>query len=266
MGGGQDRGRTRVTDKAKATGLAQWLGRDTGAALLREEIAQVADALDSVFGEEFLQLGDWGGADTFRPHARTRRQAVLSHRPGPGVDIVCGLDDLAIGGDCVDAVLLPHTLETAADPHAILREVDRILRPDGHVIIVGFNPLGWWGVRHYLSRRTFPRGLQRMVADYRVRDWLRLLQFSVQRSGFYYFAPPLYRAGPWCEPRPEGTPVNAVPEGLGARLRHWQGFAACYLLVARKELFTMTPVRFERRRQPRLVAAGLANPTRRNAA
>jgi SAM-dependent methyltransferase len=190
---------------------------------------------------------------------------VVSPRPGPGVDIVCGLDDLSIADDCVDAVLLPHTLETAADPHAILREVDRILRPDGCVVIIGFNPLSWWGARHYLSRRTFPRGLQRMVADYRVRDWLRLLQLSVQRSGYYFFAPPLYRPGPWCEPRAEGTPVNAPPEGLGARFRQWQGFAACYLLVARKEMFTVTPVRFERRRQPRLVAVGL-NPTRRNAA
>jgi SAM-dependent methyltransferase len=254
-----------VNDGSAATASPQWLGRATGAALLREEVRQVADALDSVFGDELVQLGQWGDAGLFRPHARTRRQTVVGTRPGPGVDIVCELDDLCIGGDCVDVVLLPHTLETAADPHAVLREVDRILRPDGHVVIVGFNPLGWWGARHYLTRRTFPDGLQRMVAEYRLRDWLQLLSFRVQRADYYFFAPPLYRPGPWCEPAAAQASPPAGLRGMVTRFAHWQGFAACYLLVARKEMFSMTPMRVERRRQARLVA-GLVNPTTRNAA
>jgi SAM-dependent methyltransferase len=253
-----------VNDEA-ATQAPRWLTGGTGAALLHEEVRQVADALDSVFGDEFLQLGEWGDAGLFRPWARTRRQAVIATRPGPGVDIVSELDDLAIGGDCVDAVLLPHTLETATDPYALLREVDRILRPDGHVVIAGFNPLGWWGARHYLARRSFPDGLQRMVADYRVRDWLQLLGFRVQRAGFYFFAPPLYRPGPWCEPGAGEAPPPSGLRGLATRLAHWQGFAACYLLVARKEMFSMTPIRVVQRRQARLVA-GLVNPTTRNVA
>lgn len=254
-----------MNDGSAATASPQWLGRATGAALLREEVRQVADALDSVFGDELVQLGQWGDAGLFRPHARTRRQTVVGTRPGPGVDIVCELDDLCIGGDCVDVVLLPHTLETAADPHAVLREVDRILRPDGHVVIVGFNPLGWWGARHYLTRRTFPDGLQRMVAEYRLRDWLQLLSFRVQRADYYFFAPPLYRPGPWCEPSAAQASPPAGLRGMVTRFAHWQGFAACYLLVARKEMFSMTPMRVERRRQARLVA-GLVNPTTRNAA
>jgi SAM-dependent methyltransferase len=235
-----------------------WLASGTGAALLDEETARLAVALDSVFGDEFLQLGVWGAADAFRGLARTRRQAVVDRRPGPGVDLVTELDDLAIAGDSVDAVLLPHTLETVGDPHAVLREVDRVLRPDGHVVVLGFNPLGWWGARHYLSRRRFPRGVERMIAEYRVRDWLRLLSFSVQHAACYHFRAPLYQPGITLEPAPPaGT-------GFAARLRHWPGFAACYLLVARKEAFSMTPVRLAQRRRPRLVV-GLS-PTTRNAA
>ena len=63
-----------------------------------------------------------------------------------------------------------------------LREVDRILRPDGYVVVAGFNAWGWWGVRHYLSRRRFPAGGQRMVSEHRLRDWLQLLDYTVQSA------------------------------------------------------------------------------------
>lgn len=235
-----------------------WLASGTGAALLDEEVARLAVALDSVFGDEFVQLGVWGAADAFRGLARTRRQAVVDRRPGSGVDLVTELDDLAIAGDSVDAVLLPHTLETVADPHAVLREVDRILRPGGHVVVLGFNPLSWWGARHYLARRRFPRGVERMIGEYRVRDWLCLLGFSVQHAAWYHFRAPLYRPGLTLDRPPPPGP------GFGSRAGRWPGFAACYLLVARKEAFSMTPVRLAERRRPRLVV-GLS-PTTRNAA
>jgi hypothetical protein len=49
------------------------------------------------------------------------------------------------------------------------------------------------------------------------------------------------------------------------RLRQWPPFAGCYLLLARKQLYTVTPIRpvWKRRRQ---LVGGLVNPTTRNAA
>ncbi len=41
--------------------------------------------------------------------------------------------------------MLPHVLEFAAEPHRILREVERVLVPEGQVVIAGFNPLSLWG-------------------------------------------------------------------------------------------------------------------------
>lgn len=247
---------------ADTTGMPTWLCTGTGAALLATEVAELRVALDSVFGDDFLQLGSWGDATLFRGLARTRRQAVIDARPAAGIDLVTQLDDLGIGGDCVDAVLLPHTLESVEDPHAVLREVDRVLRPDGHVVILGFNPLGWWGLRHYLSRQAFPGGVRGMIAEYRVRDWLRLLGFRVQPPRYYHFRAPLYRPG---QQLAVELPGPADTASLGYRARHWPGFAACYLLVARKEMFAATTIRLELPRRTRLVA-GLVNPTTRNAA
>lgn len=270
----------------RVNGRMQWLATGSGRALLAEEARQVAVALESVFGDQVLQIGRWGPAGLFTRYARTRRRAILAAAPGPGVDLVSALDNLAVASDSVDAVLLPHVLETADDPYGILRDVDRILRPDGHVIVLGFNAIGWWGARHYLSRHRFPSGVQRMLSEHRMRDWLRLLSYNVQPAMFYHYEPPLI--GPGYGPRYEtpeeerpagGEPelegpeptgdVRALPPSAAGRLLHRftraKVFAGGYLLVARKEVLTVTPIRPAFRRRTRLVG-GLVNPTTRNAA
>jgi SAM-dependent methyltransferase len=260
-----------------------WLNTLTGRNLLREEVRQVRRALDSVFGDQLLQVGAWGEPGLFRRLARTRRAAVTDEALAEGVDLVCRPDALPIAPDCIDAVLLPHTLELATDPHAVLREIDRVLRPDGHLVILGFNPWGWWGLRHAISRRRFPPGAHRLISDGRLHDWLRLLEFQVCHSAFYYFVPPLVRGMPPRRARAERRPDLAEPSpadtgtwlraALSARvsgripeaLRRGPVFAGCYVLVARRQTTIVTPIRPAWRRRAVLVT-GLANPTTRNAA
>lgn len=247
-----------------------WLDTATGHALLEEESRQVAGAFENIFGDQFLQIGAWGDPGIFRRHARTRRYAVVAARPDAGVDFVSLPEDLAVPTDSIDAVFLPHLLETTRDPHAVLREVDRILRPDGHVVVAGFNAWGWWGLRHYLSGRRFPQGGVRLVSEYRLRDWLNLLDYYVEPPLFHHMTAPLYRAyGPGKrEGKYSGDDGNsAVPEvrPRNPRSCRWNPLASCYLLVARKEVFTITQIRPAFRRRKQLVG-GLVNPTTRNAA
>lgn len=244
----------------------QWLTSGTGAALLREEAHQVAAAFESIFGDQFLQIGRWGDPGRFSQFARTRRYAVLGFRPEPEVDFVSRPEDMAVSTDSIDAVFLPHTLEITEDPHAVLREVDRILRPDGHVVIAGFNAWGWWGLRHHLSRRRFPEGTRRMISESRVRDWLTLLDYRVAPAAFHHIAAPIYRSlGPGDEGQPDPDRKIEAAEWPSLPSGRWNPLASCFLLVARKEVFTLTPVRPVFRRRAQLVG-GLVNPTTRIAA
>lgn len=260
------------------TQAPEWLNTRTGRNLLREEVRQLRRALDSVFGDQLLQIGVWGEAGLFRRLARTRRAAVVATRSLAGVDLVSATDTLAIAADSVDAVLLPHTLELVNDPHAVLREVDRVLRPDGNLVVLGFNPWGWWGMRHALSRHGFPPDGQRMISDGRLSDWLRLLEFRVHHSAFYYFVPPVLRGTMprhGRQPRLDDTGTVAQPgfmDRVSWRLapaleifRRVPLFSGCYVLVARKQLYTVTPIRLAWRRRASLVG-GLVNPTTRNVA
>ncbi len=102
--------------------------------------------------------------------------------------------ELPFANESLDLVVLPHVLEFAADPHQILREVDRVLRPEGRLIISGFNPASLWGARQYLSRLIgnpyLPRDGQ-FIGLIRVKDWLQLLNFSLDRGHFGCYKLPL---------------------------------------------------------------------------
>jgi len=262
---------------------AEWFETGGGRALLREEGRRVRRALDSIFGDQFLQIGTWGN-QYFGDYARTRRVAAVDDHLSAGVDFVTSPDCLGVANDSVDVVLLPHVLESHNDPHGVLREVDRILRSDGQIIILGFNPVSIWGFRHLLSRRRFPPGIRRLMPEHRLRDWLRLLNYSVDNSSFQHFQTPLLRRR-----RPEQAPVARAPAGDAQRFdnatarsggrfiraaasswkaarkawRRYAPFASAYIVVVRKELFTVTPIRPVWKPRRRLVG-GLVNPTTRN--
>ncbi len=152
----------------------------------------------------------------------------------------------------MDAVLLPHTLEFAADPYAIVREVDRVLTGEGQLLVLGFNPWSTWGLRGRFSRTGFPPGMRRVLSEKRVRDWLVLLGYEVVSERRYLFA------SPWSS----GLSPN---EGPGRFLR--RGFnplpSGAYLLKARKRVYTLTPIRPRFREKPG-VLGGLVKPTTRS--
>ena len=232
-----------------------WLDTSLGAAVLELEARICADALADVFGFELLQIGGWGGPGELVAHARTQHRCALGpDASGPGA-IRTHFDALPIATASVEAVLLPHTLEHAAHPHGLLREVERVLVGEGTLLVCGFNPLGPWGLRHIVSRGRFPPTATRLLSERRLRDWLGLLGFEVTLAQRYLFTPP------WTQRISART--RAWLESHGARFA--SPLAGAYLIKARKRVRALTPIRPAWQRAPAVVG-GLAEPTSRNAA
>jgi SAM-dependent methyltransferase len=107
---------------------------------------------------------------------------------------------LPFPADSIDLVVLPHSLEFAHDPHQMLREVERVLRPEGRVVVTGFNPASLWGLRQRMARLPLGRGrayLPRQgdfIGYWRLRDWLRLLGFTIESGQFGCWRPPMHTA------------------------------------------------------------------------
>jgi SAM-dependent methyltransferase len=224
--------------------LHSWLRGALGQRVYARERKIVAEALAQVFGWQLLQIGLWGDDDGLLAEGRTQRKAVLAWHGSR-------TDSLAIASDSVDAVVLPHTLEYEPEPHEILREVGRILSAEGHLIVLGFRPLSSWGLRHLFAKDGFPPGLERMIGEGRLRDWLKLLGFEVVDARRYLFTLPLGSSTPSSQ---------SFFERAGRHL--WPLFAGGYLMKARKRVYTLTPVRPRWRLRPKVVG-GLIEPTTR---
>lgn len=233
--------------------LQQWQSGGLGRALIQAEAQLLSTTFDDVFGLELLQLGAWGVGRELLAPARIRRQSVVadaSQGPSRG-DMVASLAHLPISNATVDAVLLPHTLELAADPYAVLREADRVLGAEGQLIVLGFRPSGLWGLRAAASQAGFPPGLQRTLSASRVRDWLGLLSYEILTVRPYLFR----------TPRPLRGSVEAAIPGILRRGWLYPWPAAAYLIKARKRVYTLTPIRPRLRERPR-VFGGFAEPSR----
>ena len=196
----------------------QWLNSPPGQYVLAWEEKRFATAVGDVFGFHALQIGlpqldalksnrmplhalyvspgEMGLTSGTLAEQELQDLAIASRQAHKqGWHIVEGLPtELPFANQSIDLVLLPHVLEFAADPHQILREVDRILLPEGRVIISGFNPASVWGVRQYLSHLFgapyLPRSGQ-FISLLRLKDWLKLLDYSVDRGHFGCYKFPL---------------------------------------------------------------------------
>jgi SAM-dependent methyltransferase len=233
-----------------------WWSSPLGGALIAAESQLLAEALDDVFGWELVQIGAWGSGRELLSAARTRRQTIVAV-PGlsSGADILARPTHLPIIGDSVDAVLLPHVLEFAPDPYAIVREADRVLVGEGQLLVLGFRPWSLWGLRARWSRNGFPPGMRRVLSERLVREWLVLLGYEVVVAEQYLFR------SPWSGGLGEGDePRRLLRRGLTHPLP-----ASAYLLKARKRVYTLTPIRPRFRERP-AVLGGLVKPTTRSQA
>lgn len=245
-----------------AAGLHEWLRSPLGTRLYALERKLASEALAQVFGWQLLQIGLWGDDDGLIADARTQRKSVLAWHGDrvtsaaatnalPGVATIRSrTDSLAVASDSVDAVLLPHTLEYEPDPHEILREVGRVLSGEGHLIIMGFRPFSSWGLRHLFARDGFPPGMERLIGEWRLRDWLKLLGLEIVDAQRYLFTLPWGGAA---------TSSQSFLERAGRRM--WPMFAGGYMVKARKRVYTLTPIRPRWRLRPAVVG-GLVEPAR----
>jgi SAM-dependent methyltransferase len=233
--------------------LSRWWASALGRALLAAESELLSAALEDVFGWELLQVGAWGSARELLAGSRARRQSMVSLPAlAGGADILGRPSQLPVVSDCIDAALLPHTLEFAPDPYAILREVDRVLVGEGQLLVLGFRPWSLWGMRARWSRAGFPPGMRRVLSERLLREWLVLLGYEVTFEQRYLYL------GPWSRGLASG-------EGTGRMLRAGLTYplpAGAYLLKARKRVYTVTPIR-PRLREKAAVIGGLVKPTTR---
>lgn len=231
--------------------LRLWCSGALGQRLAEAEQQVLDEVLGDIFGYHLVVVDPSCQSESLAA-SRIIHRVVLTVSDD-GLSMPAGLlgaaERLPLQSDSIDALLLPHVLEHATDVHQVLREVDRCLVPEGHVIILGFNPFGWWGLRRLLFgwRGQVPWSL-RFISLPRVKDWLSLLGFDAVHTRYFFPHPP-WQVG--CE---------GSGDALLRRLHrsHWPLLAGVWILVARKRVATLTPIKPRWRPRRALLAGGVA--------
>ncbi len=241
-------------------GLQDWFQTSRGRYMLDWERAQIDEMVADIFGFHAVQLGlpaldalqanrmphRWfvsDGSDlqlsepstTSRAHINTGQDGgQRAHACQRQMALACDFSALPFPANSLDLVVLPHTLELHTDPHATLREVERVLVPEGRVVITGVNPVSLWGLRqrraHLYRRFGFgelylpPEG--EFIGYWRLRDWLRLLDFEVESGRFGCYRPAVSDAR-W---------LSRFQWMDRAGARWWPILGAVYFLVATKRV------------------------------
>jgi SAM-dependent methyltransferase len=242
--------------------LTDWFQTPAGRYLLAWEQAQFDRSVGNLFGFNALQLGlpelqalaanrmphRWLALPEEMQQSAAEAQAHRGLGEGgeqgvsaeaPRVALVTNAAALPFPEASLDLVVLPHTLELSADPHHVLREVERVLVPEGRVVVAGFNPNSFWGFRQSRARLLGRVGVSSMglselylpeagdfIGPWRLRDWFRLLGFEIESQLFGCYRPAV-RSEQWLQ-------RFAWMDRAGARW--WPIFGAVYFFVAVKRV------------------------------
>ncbi len=228
-----------------STQLNWWFQTPLGQRLLSEESDVLQQTLPHLFGYHLLQIGNLGYGSLLES-SRIRHRCVLSLSADtiykPYSSVYASADTLPIAPDSIDVVLLPHVLEFEENPHDILREVERVLIPEGHVVILGFNPMSLWGLWRLFSNKKAP-WCGKFLPLLRIKDWLALLGFDLKQQQTFFFALPFRND--------RFKYYMALFEKIGSR---WAGnLGVVYMVVAKKRVATLTPIKPKWLTQPALV-------------
>ncbi len=216
--------------------MQPWFETPPGRYLAQWEQQTLDQAVVDLFGYHAVQLG-LPIVDALRANRMPHRWLALApdeDAAGRTPHLRSAYDALPFDAASLDLVVLSHALELSPDPHATLREVERVLVPEGRVVITAFNPASLWGLRQRRAHVYRRLGIGQLylpeagefLAWRRLRDWLRLLDFEVESHRFGCWRPAL-SAEAWLK---RFDWMDALGE------RWWPFFGAAHCIVAVKRV------------------------------
>lgn len=232
--------------------LESWYSQGQGRYVLQQTQATLATRLETAFGYHILQIGPVRGQNLLQA-SPINHSIHAGERGGEGIGLVCEADQIPLDSDSVDVIVAHHCIELSENPHQVLRELQRVLTPQGHLLLVGFNPLSLRGLATMVRRlhRRSPWRFYHPVSEGRLTDWLRLVGCTPESRQFIYALPPVGK----------GRINEALRRGDSWLYRHNLPIGGLYVVHAIKQVAGIHPPRLSlRRRSERLIGLAVPKP------
>jgi len=232
-----------TTSDKKQNAIHEWSKTNFGHSLLAVEQTEINKILPLFSGNYLAKIG--GPKHNAFLHNSPIRQKIylttdasqhINHHHSTKNIIECAYNALPLSPESIDVALVHHVLEFEQNPHLILEEISKTLIPQGHIIIIGFNPKSLFGLQHYFTKNinaNFTKFKQtNCISATRIKNWLEQLNFVITTHLTCYFRPHSQNA----------TLLQTLQplEKIGGLMRINCG--ACYILVAQKKLLGVTQI------------------------
>jgi len=216
----------------------QWLNQGLGVQLLNAEKDLLEGFLNGIYGKHVLLIGVPAQGELIKSLLVPYHLLLSPLLTTPPKDEIRGiestLNELPIASGSVSLVVLPHSLELVDNPRQVLSEACRIVQPEGHIIICGFNPFSLWGVRKWFPQKKDLQLNRRFHKAGTIINWLNLADFELIRLARTFYRPPLAN--------------EKISKSL--RFLEWIGrkchlpWGGVYMLMARAKVVPLTPIRW----------------------
>ena len=206
--------------------MANWFNTELGTCFANEACAHVPNLIPYGYHGVALQIGTTQEDLLGDIDCGERIYVGSGDCKVNGVQVYSDWDALPFERRSIDLVVLFHALDFGRDPGGVLREVSEILAPEGHLVVLGLNPFGIWGICRFLKfhKRKMP-----WTANYfpltRVQDWINLLGFVTVGGTMYFYRPPVNK----------GSILRRLEFMESAGRRWWPALSGAYILVAKNK-------------------------------
>ncbi len=227
----------------------QWYDTPKGLQTLQHLQTLTSILISDIFGYYALEMGVLAGHATFLQNSRIASHYALGSIPRENNDLLALPEQLPIAFSNIDLIIASHVLECSQHPHQILREIERVLLPEGHCILIGFNPLSFCGLKRLLLWQKYRAMPQHFYSTFRVRDWLNVLGFEVLST---------------LSCKTPAALLSAVTQ-YHTGTERWQDkfplvTGNVYLIHAQKKVSNLTPLPTSRKAMPVLRPGMVVNP------
>ncbi len=236
--------------------LEHWFQTPLGRQLLKNQRQVVHNQIGQTFGNHQIEFLVSHRLPIASSGNISHRVTVISQWENdlPDNVLVALPHEVPLPENTADLIVLHHSLDMASQPHQTLRDVCRVLRSGGHLVVIGFNPVSFWGVRKIFNQHDAAPWCSRFISSKRIEDWLALLDFKINKSIYSFYQMPLQR---WANTR-----SNSFIEGFCRRFRLPLG--AYYCIVAQKQIGASIAVK-PRWKTAKVIGMPVANGLSKNA-
>lgn len=226
--------------------LFAWYQTPRGKLLKELEADYLQRAITVSCQQTVLQIGGLGWEDEFIDCTLYKYYTILDAKNlgcNESRKIRAKAFRLPLKSDSVDMIVVPHLLEFDSYRFQTMREIERVLKPEGIVLIMNFNPWSVWVRYQYLWEIKMADSWRgHFISRSRVLDWLKLLNFEVTVSSDFY--------------------LDTVKSTHGKFISSRSSLSAtAYAVKAIKRRYNLIPLTPAKNEASRLVLINSINPT-----